>query len=50
MKRRHRLRRDTCSQWELKHIHDELDEDLNLCYKVEDEILYTRWMHRILVA
>ena len=35
---------------ELKHIHDEIDEDLNLCYKVEDEILYTIWIHRILVA
>ena len=33
-----------------KHIHDELDEDLNLFYKVEDESLYTRWIHRILVA
>ena len=50
MKRRHRLQRDICSQWELKHTHDELDEDLNLCYKVEDKILYTRWIHRILVA
>ena len=49
-KRRHRLRRDICSQWELKHIHDELDEDINLFYKVEDESLYTRWIHRILVA
>ena len=39
MKRRHRLRRDICSQWKLKHIHDELVEDLNLCYKVEDESL-----------
>ena len=29
---------------------DELDEDLNLCYKVEDASLYTRWSHRILVA
>ena len=25
-------------------------EDLNLCYKVEDEIPYARWIHRILVA
>ena len=33
-----------------KHIHDELDEDLNLCYKVEDASLYTIWSHRILVA
>ena len=32
------------------HIHDELDEDLNLFYKVEDASLYTRWSHRILVA
>ena len=29
-KRRHRLQRDICSQWELKHIHDDLDEDLKL--------------------
>ena len=33
-KRRHRLRRDICSQWELKHIHDELDEDLNLATRL----------------
>ena len=41
MKRRHKLQRDICSQ---------LDEDINLCYKVEDASLYTRWSHRILVA
>ena len=33
-----------------KHIHDDIYEDLNLCYKVEDASLYTRWSHRILVA
>ena len=33
-----------------KHIHYEIDEDLNLCYKVEDASPYTRWSHRILVA
>ena len=35
-KGRPRLRRDICNQYKLKHIHDETDEDLNLCYKVED--------------
>ena len=29
---------------------DDIDEDLNLCYKVEDASLYTMWSHRILVA
>ena len=33
-----------------KHIHNDIDEDLNLCYKLEDESIYTRWIHRILVA
>ena len=33
-----------------KHIHDNIDEDINLYYKVEDASLYTRWSHRILVA
>ena len=42
-KRRHRIQRDICSQWNLKHINDELDEDLNLFYKVEDASLYTRY-------
>ena len=50
MKRRHRLQRDICSQWKLKHIHDDLDEDINLCYKVEDLSLYTIWIYKILVA
>ena len=33
-----------------KHIHDDIDEDLNLCCKVEDASPYTRQSHRILVA
>ena len=33
-----------------EHIHEDLDEDINLFYKFEDESLYTRWIHRILVA
>ena len=27
-----------------KHIHDDIEEDLNLYYKVEDASLYTRWI------
>ena len=43
-------RRHCIEDTHVKHIHDDIDEDIKLLYKVEDASLYTRWSHRILVA